>query len=183
MSEVMSEGRVEVMLLRHGIAEERRADLPDAQRRLTDRGRQRTLAVMHRFAALGLRADRMLSSPLTRALQTAELALEAKLAPSLDGTEVLLAPGADPLPLLQDFRRGVSGTGQARLLLVGHEPDLGSLCCHLLAAPPGAIRLRKAGLAVLDLRGWMDPGDPAASPERLGGAELELLLAPRVLLR
>lgn len=176
----MTEARVELMLLRHGIAEERRADLPDAERRLTARGRERTLAVMRHLAALGLQADQILSSPLRRALQTADLAMEVKLAPVLEVAEGL-APGADPLPLLIDFRTSASDAGQARLMLVGHEPDLGLLCCRLLAAPPGAIRLRKAGLALLDLGGWMASRDPAASSRPQGGAELKLLLAPRVL--
>lgn len=172
---------LELMVLRHGIAEERREDVPDAQRSLTPKGRERSLAVLRRLSCLGWRADRMLSSPLTRARQTADLATEAKLAPAAEVVEAL-APGADPLPLLADVFQGVSAPSRCCLLLVGHEPDLGWLCCRLLGAPPGAIRLRKAGLALLDLQGWVGTGSSFRPDEARGGAALKLLLSPRALL-
>ena len=64
---------VELLLLRHGIAEEARAGLLDRERALTERGRHRTRAVLERLVALGMTADRVLSSPLLRARQTAEI--------------------------------------------------------------------------------------------------------------
>jgi phosphohistidine phosphatase len=155
----------ELLLLRHGIAEERRPDQPDQARSLTPEGRQRTASVLSQLHRLGVGADRLLSSPLVRARQTAELAVAAGLAPALSLTDAL-APGADPLPLLAD--RAASG----RLLLVGHEPDLGDLAARLIGAPPGSIALKKAGLAVLDLPTPFTPGQ----------ARLRLLLAPRQLL-
>lgn len=161
----------EVLLLRHGIAEERSPDLEDAARVLTARGRERTQAVLERAAALGLAADQLFSSPFSRARQTAEIAVAAALAPRVVLRDAL-APGADPLPLLREpgppEAEGPRGSG--RLLLVGHEPDLGLLACLLLGAPPGAITLRKAGLALLRLEG------------EGSAAELRLLLTPKVLL-
>jgi hypothetical protein len=62
-----------------------------------------------------------------------------------------------------------------RLLLVGHEPDLGLLACRLIGAPAGAIELRKAGLAVLRLA-------PTPLGRLEGSAQLQLLLSPRLLL-
>ena len=70
----------ELLLLRHGIAEERSPGRPDADRELTATGRIRTRAVLDLAARLGLKADRLLSSPLTRAWQTGEIALAAGLA-------------------------------------------------------------------------------------------------------
>lgn len=173
----------ELLLLRHGIAEERRPDRADADRALTPLGRQKTRAVLERAVALGLRADRLISSPLIRAHQTAELALAADLAPSLDLSEAL-APGADPLPLLRAWlgqlqRPDHGGAIQGRLVLVGHEPDLGLLACTVLGASPGAISLRKAGLALLRFEAATPglAGSPALPP-----ASLRLLLSPRVLL-
>ncbi len=170
----------ELLLLRHGIAEERSPELPDRTRALTDKGRQRTRAVLERALALGLVADRMLSSPFTRARQTAEMARSVGLAPALELSETL-EPGHDPLPLLVSALAGLApapiGAGaerQARLrvLLVGHEPDLGRLAARLLGANPGAIQLRKAGLALLALPAGATPGS----------ASLRLLLSPRSLL-
>ena len=176
---------IELLLLRHGIAEERSPERPDRTRALTDKGRQRTRAVLERALALGLVADQLLSSPLTRARQTAEIARSVGLAPSLELSETL-EPGHDPLPLLvtalaarakarpgsAELSPQRSGPQPRRLLLVGHEPDLGRLAARLLGASPGAIELRKAGLALLEL-----PAGPTP-----GSARLRLLLSPRSLL-
>jgi phosphohistidine phosphatase len=151
--------RGELLLLRHGIAEERDGATPEPLRALTPAGIRRTRAVVERLAALNLKADRLISSPLIRARQTAEIAVEAGLASAVR-IDAALAPGGDPGPLVQTF-------SHLRLMLVGHEPDLGALAARLLGAPVGAIRLRKAGLAVIRLD----------SPP-----SLRLLLAPRVLL-
>ena len=157
----------ELLLFRHGIAAERakpsadaRADLKvDGERALTAVGRSRSRAVADQLLRLGLGADRLLSSPLVRARQTAEIAMAAGLASRLE-LDGALAPGGDPLPLVLACRC-------SRLMLVGHEPDLGHLACRLLGAPAGAIQLKKAGLALIVLT-------PMPS--------LRLLLTPRLLL-
>lgn len=170
-----------LLLLRHGIAEERREDLEDGERALTARGRSRTRAVLERLVALGLGADRLISSPLLRAVQTAEIALEVGLAPALE-IRAALAPGGDPAPCLQEWFAGDPGTSHpnpGRLLLVGHEPDLSNLAARLLGAPPGRLNLRKAGLLQLALPGLDVPQGSVPGPE---GAVLELLLRPSALL-
>jgi phosphohistidine phosphatase len=134
--------------------------------------------VLRKAVGLGLQAERLVSSPLIRASQTAEIALAVGLAPSLEMAEAL-APGADPLPLLQAWlASGRNGEpAMRRLLLVGHEPDLGLLAARLIGAAPGSITLRKAGLALLVFEG--EPtGDTLGSAE----ASLRLLLSPRALL-
>jgi phosphohistidine phosphatase len=193
-----------LLLVRHGIAEDRSEDRPDGLRALTPAGRRRTTAVLERAVALGLAVDRLVSSPLVRARQTAELALGAGLAPSLE-LATALEPGADPLPLLarwlastpkpvapqplgggrsadEDLPAAADSPGALPLsmALVGHEPDLGDLAATLLGAPPGSIALRKAGLALLLLprSTQVRPADQAAA----GAWRLQLLLTPRVLL-
>lgn len=149
----------ELLLWRHGIAEDRHPDRPDQERALTAEGRLRTEAVAAELCCLQLHCDRLLSSPLRRALQTAEIGVEAGLAPAVV-QEIRLAPGGDPRPLLK------AGPWR-RLCLVGHEPDLGELASSLLGVPVGTISLRKAGIVLL----------------RLGptGASLEALIGPRLL--
>ena len=61
-----------------------------------------------------------------------------------------------------------------RLLLVGHEPDLGLLAARLLGAEPGSITLRKAGMALLRLPP-VEVGCPLA-----GTARLEWLVRPKL---
>ena len=149
----------ELLLWRHGIAEERHPDRPDAERVLTSEGSRRTAAVAQELQRLQFCCDPLLSSPLRRAVQTAELGVAAGLASGF-AIEASLAPGGDPRPLLQ------AGNWQ-RLGLVGHEPDLGELASTLLGLPAGAITLRKAGIVLIRL-------GPA-------GASLEALIGPRLL--
>ena len=130
----------ELVLLRHGIAEPRLAGRDHPDRPLTLAGRQRTRLVMAALVQRGLRLDRLLSSPYRRALQTAELALEAGLAPGLTVDE-RLKPGGPLQTLLPAF--------DGRLGLVGHEPDLGHLACGLVGCPLGGLLLKKAGVIQL----------------------------------
>lgn len=162
----------ELLLVRHGIADDRPSPPPadpelarslDAARRLTERGRERTRAVLERLLAAGLGGDRLISSPLERARATAALAVEVGLAPALE-LDPALAPDGDPSPLLALAAR--------RLILVGHEPDLSTLACRLIGAPAGQLVLRKAGAILLRLE------EGAAGLPR---ARLRLLLSPRSL--
>ncbi|WP_259730879.1 histidine phosphatase family protein [Synechococcus sp. CS-1325] len=168
---------VELLLLRHGIAQERSLaaaqGLPERERPLTAKGRQRTAAVVERLVDLQLDCDWILSSPLPRALQTAEIALAGGLAPRMLLADEL-APEADPLALLASWL-GPSAPepGWKRLCLVGHEPDLSLLAGRLCGAPAGFLRLRKAGVAVLEL-----PAACERSGAPLTGACLIQLLTP-----
>lgn len=166
---------LELVLLRHGIAEPRGRGVEDRQRALTPEGRLRTQSVCQRACQLGLRAGALVSSPLVRARQTGEIAVAAGLAPSLACNEAL-APGGDPWPMLQALWATSEGGFPRRLILVGHEPDLGQLACRLLGAPPGAVVLKKAGIALLS---WAEAS--LAGQER-GSAQLLLLLTPKVLI-
>ncbi len=67
----MAPRKRELLLLRHGIAEERSEGLDDAQRALTPEGRQRTIAQMRHLVELDLSCDLVLSSPLVQRLVTA----------------------------------------------------------------------------------------------------------------
>ena len=163
---------VELLLLRHGIAEERCPERVDGERALTAVGRSRTRAVAERLVQLGLGCDQLVTSPLVRARQTADIALAAGLlvegSPSLR-VDAALAPGGDPLPLVAEFQRAAPAQNRLqRLALVGHEPDLGALAAQLIGAPEGAIVLKKAGIALL----LLGPGQ----------GQLKLLMAPRQLL-
>lgn len=155
----------ELLLLRHGIAEEGRPDLADGERALTRRGIARTRALLERLVALDLGCHRLLTSPLRRARQTAELAVQAGLAPALE-LAAGLAPGGDAWPLT------LQPGSLERLALVGHEPDLSHLAARLIGAPAGALSLKKAGVALLH----------CDAPLACGGWRLRLLLAPAALL-
>ena len=163
---------MQLLLLRHGIAED---GVPDAARPLSPAGIRRTTAVLERLLALDLRCDPLLSSPLLRARQTAELVVAAGLAPALQLAPAL-APGGDAYGWLQGVISAISGEaspsscGDRRLGLVGHEPDLTTLAARLIGAPAGSLQLKKAGVMVL---AWQ-PGSALA--------QLQLLASPKLLL-
>lgn len=164
---------IELILLRHGLAEPR-GGVEERLRALTPEGRLRTQRVCDRARQLGLVAPGLISSPLVRARQTGDIAVAAGLAPALTCSDAL-APGGDPWPLLQDWWARARQSATAKLILVGHEPDLGHLACRLIAAPAGALALKKAGIALL---AWPQDGPfPCASQP----AQLRLLLTPKVL--
>ena len=165
---------IELLLLRHGIAEERRSGLDDEARNLTAEGRMRTETVLRRARLLDLDVQLLFSSPLTRARQTAEIAVAVGLAPSWQAAAAL-APGGDCLGWLDACLGSLPLPTGGRVGLVGHEPDLGLLAAQLLGARPGAIALRKAGLLLVSLDPLREPGGPWKG-------QLSLLLRPRILL-
>ncbi len=132
---------MKLYLLRHGKADWPNWDKPDDDRPLTDEGRKQLAAVAKMLARLEI-APVILTSPLPRASQTAEIAgkhLREKIR-----VEPLLRPGFDAGKLkkiLQDF----SGDS---LMIVGHEPDFTRTIFQLTG---GDAKLPKAGVALVDL--------------------------------
>ena len=92
---------MDLFLLRHGIAEERFDGLDHPERALTCEGLARTAAVARSLVKHGVQVDLLLTSPFRRALETAQIAMDAGLASELR-VEAALEPG-DPL-------RRLSGT-------------------------------------------------------------------------
>jgi phosphohistidine phosphatase len=181
----------QLWLLRHADAEPHGARA-DSQRMLTARGeRQARLA----GAALGraqVGFEAVLVSPKVRAQQTGQLAVEA-WGEEAQGAGTVGAPGPGDLqtyaPLAGGFDASqaldvLAGTGtDARVLLVGHEPDLSSVVAELTGA---RIDLKKGGLAVVRLEGGAVGRRPASRAPRYsqsegGGGELVILLRPREL--
>lgn len=133
-------------LLRHAEAEPHRAD--DFSRSLTPQGRDQSSRVGAFMLAKEIRPELILSSPVLRARQTAEI-----VASILGEPAPTLAPwiscGMDPdraLAELADFAR------LSRVMIVGHEPDFSTLLAHLLDAGHNAgVTVSKASLIAIDL--------------------------------
>jgi phosphohistidine phosphatase len=161
---------MELLIIRHAIAFERdhRRWADDGARPLSPAGISRS-----RKAAAGLKElcevpDRLLTSPLTRARQTAKILTEvarwppAQIAPELAPGE----PGAAVLTLLAKDR-------SKRVAIVGHQPDLSALlaACLLKDGNALAIEMKKNAVACLSFDG----------KARAGRAVLEWLATPRML--
>src|SRR5277367_2796773 len=138
----------QLWLLRHAEAEPH-GSREDSERRLTERGEHQARAAGVAIARLGVEFDAVLYSPKVRAAQTAELAAEAWDEPQRELLRVHppLAGGFDVSQALD----ALAGLGaEARVLLVGHEPDLSMVAGALTG---GRVDLKKGGLAVLRLDG------------------------------
>ena len=139
------------------------------ERPLTVTGHDQARALAAALRAHGVRFDRIVTSPLPRARQTAE-----ELVPGLlDPNEALkeyaaLAPGGRRRKL----DRLLLGMEADTVALVGHEPDLGAYAARLIGSKKGQVKIAKAGVAVIHFDG--PPGKKSGTltalltPEWLG---------------
>jgi phosphohistidine phosphatase len=120
-------------LMRHGPAEDRADSGLDSDRALTSSGRDRVRGVAKRLLEIEEAPTHIITSPLARSVQTAEIvAIASKLAARGGTVEVRreLSPGAGAEAVL--LVRRASREGGKRVLLVGHEPDLTGVASTLL---------------------------------------------------
>lgn len=138
---------MEIYLFRHGIAIDR-ADPKcpaEEERYLTKKGVSRTREAARGLAWLGLEPELVLSSPLRRARETADIAVgELELGVEPIETAALLGDAA-PSRLLEELAE----RRPASVLCAGHAPHLDELIAHLVGCDLPFTELKKAGLAVL----------------------------------
>ena len=153
---------MEIYFLRHGSAEPASATVSDDVRELTEEGRRQVRTVAEALREGGIAVERVVSSPLTRARQTAEVLAECfGVRAETDGR---LRSGC----LLADAQAAILAQPYQRLMLVGHEPDFSVIVGQLVGG--AHIKLRPGGVAGLHA----DRIDP-------GQATLLLLLSPQLL--
>ncbi len=164
---------MELYLIRHGIAAERGTYGNDADRPLTDKGRQKTQKVAQSLYDSGLRLNLILTSPLTRALETAEILQNVGLTQQVEESSHLAPEGniQDWLSWLSQWR---NSSPKKYLALVGHQPNLAYWAELLVWGNiTGQIILKKAGVIGINLP---NTGTP------IGNSELFLLTSPKYLL-
>lgn len=152
---------MKLYFLRHGQANWEQWDRPDDERPLTKKGRKEVETIGSALKELKVRPQEILTSPLPRAFETAQIVSE-KLQVELETTP-LLAPGFG----LHSLRQLLNDYPEHDLLLVGHEPDFSLAIAQLTG---GVVKMAKAGLARVDLENAAD----------LRG-ELVWLIPPKVL--
>jgi phosphohistidine phosphatase len=141
-------GPYELYLIRHGVAEERGEAWPDDSKRpLTEEGTSRMRKAARGLSRLGIVFDVVLTSPLVRARQTAEI-VAGGLAPrpSLSNIESL-APDAGYAALMADLEKHAR---KPRIALVGHEPDIGELAARLIGSRR-SIEFKKGAICRIDV--------------------------------
>jgi phosphohistidine phosphatase len=139
---------MEVYILRHAIAENRRPGRLDAERRLTAQGRDKLRQVLHVARAAGVKPSLILTSPYKRAAETAEIAAEVLRSTNPIVQSDALLPSSSPEAV---WRLIHSNSEESAILLAGHEPLLGETASYLLGAPRLLIDLKKSALLRIDV--------------------------------
>ena len=136
---------MQLLLFRHGVAQDIGADGDDASRHLTKEGIEKTKAAARGLHKIIDKPQVIFTSPLIRAKQTADiLAAVFDLPPLLMPS---LATGPAEL-VMHDLRK----LRESIVILVGHEPTLSQLGAKLCTGsdPVQFLQLKKAGAMLID---------------------------------
>jgi phosphohistidine phosphatase len=136
----------------------------DEDRPLSDQGQEQVAAQAAALHRLGIKFERILTSPLARALQTAERLNNLGL--SLNNVETTdhLAPSLRPKKLAKLLRKAAADS----IAIVGHEPDLSGFLAWLIGSRRARIDLAKAGIACVT----------CDEPPHKGAGRLEWVVTP-----
>ena len=143
-------------LIRHGLAEERGDAWPDDTRRpLTEEGMSRLRKGARGLVRLGVTLDVVLTSPLVRARQTADIVAAAfNVRPTIAVIESLV-PGGSVQAVLTDLE---AHARRASIALVGHEPGMGELAARLTGSRR-AFEFKKGAVCRIDVQ-ELPPNQP-----------------------
>lgn len=155
-----------VYVMRHGLAEAG-GGVADGERQLTQAGREILRAVVAGLKHRGIRFDRVLCSPLVRAVQTAEIVC-AELADGAPRRVDSLRPGIHASLVEADVLDGL----RLETLLVGHMPDVSGLVKHLSEGRT-TLRFSEGMMACLRFDGAPGPTSGkltwAMTPDEMAG--------------
>lgn len=166
-------GLTEIYLIRHGIAADRKLHSNDEERPLTDKGQRKTKKVAKRLHKLGKEFDLILTSPLVRSRQTADILQAVGLSSQIEESPAL-APDGNIYSWLGWFEKWRHHSSGKCLALVGHQPDLSNWAEILVwGDAKEKLILKKAGVIGLTLPATGTP---------VGKSQLFLLSSPSLLL-
>jgi phosphohistidine phosphatase len=152
-------GFYELYFIRHGVAEERGDAWPDDTKRpLNEAGSRRMRKNARGLSRLGVELDVVLTSPLVRTKQTAEIVAAAFPSRPPIVTSDGLAPDGTYDQLLADLAKQ---SKRSRIALVGHEPGIGEFAGRFVGARR-AFEFKKGGICRIDVESL-----PPAGPGKL----------------
>jgi phosphohistidine phosphatase len=164
----MKADAIELYLIRHGVAAERGENFPDDTKRpLTNEGVQKLRKEAKALVALDVTFDVILTSPLARTRQTAEVVAAAFRNPPPIVTMASLAPGSAHNAIMDELSKHHR---RHRIALVGHEPGIGELAGRLLGVRR-PVEFKKGAICRIDVTAL-----PPASP-----GQLRWFLTPRIM--
>jgi phosphohistidine phosphatase len=161
---------VNVFFLRHGEAG-KRVSIPskDMERSLTEAGKEEIEKIARSLERMNLEFDNVATSPLSRALETAEIVVRTQKKSGKVELWDELRPEGNKLDLFRKLSRMRQDTD---VLLVGHEPYLSNVIGEIISGNLACrIVIKKGGLARVQITSF--------SPKPSG--ELRWLLTPRQL--
>lgn len=163
----------EIYLMRHGIAADRDpgGSSDDGKRPLTLEGKLKLRGMAKGLDRLGVEWDWVITSPLLRAIETADVVTEEMgLDPPREICSALTPDDGSPQKLFSCFAQHPERT---RVLLVGHSPSLGELASELLGGGHEAnLVFKKGGCCLITYDGF---------PSAKAPGRLEWWLTPRLM--
>ncbi len=163
---------MDIYFLRHASAGDTKAPTPqdDEKRPLDPKGIEQSKQIGKLLATLELRPDAIISSPLTRAVQTAELvADQLKGVPSVTLDDALRPESTYEQfqDLLQHYQR------QKAVIVTGHNPNLSEFLGYLISGgtSKGAAELKKGAVAKVEYTQGIGTLQWCITPKLLGKAQ------------
>jgi phosphohistidine phosphatase len=170
VSKKTSPTRIDLFILRHGEAGNRMTAVEkDSERPLTPEGRTEMQKIAKSLKAAGLQTNRIYTSPLKRAKETAEIAAKVLKIPTLEEWDELKPDGSKAAL----YRKLARFEQNSRLILVGHEPYLSSMIGEIIGSTGARLVLKKGGLGKVRITSFIP---------RISG-ELRWLLTPKMITR
>ena len=161
---------MKIWILRHGVAEPPAPEGLDFERALTLEGKKELASVARAMKRVRIEPNVLLTSPLRRAKETAEIVRETLQCPAAVETPALIPNAAPERAWSEIVKYGV----EARVLVVGHQPNLGKLIGYVLGCDL-QLDLKKAGLVCLEAT--QPSGQPGAPKNRA----LRWVLSPKLI--
>jgi phosphohistidine phosphatase len=153
-------------LIRHGDAEKLSLSKTDFDRELTSKGRELTKKSAEALKNIIKSLDVIASSPLIRAVQTAEIVAGVFNNSKKIVTDKRITAGSSPEDLI-DFIRSIN---VENIAVIGHEPDMSNYVSALTSSSGMYLEFKKGTVAKINFEGKV----------RLANGTLEFLIPPKV---
>ncbi len=145
---------MKLILFRHGVALDRDLailqKIEDANRPLTERGRERSLKMAKHLKSWEDGVDLIVTSPLVRAKQTADILFHVMKSADVSVSSELV-PSAPPQAFAQWLKTHAKTA--VKILVVGHEPQMSQFASWALAGSEDSfLNLKKSGILCLEFQ-------------------------------
>lgn len=147
----------ELYIIRHGLAGKRIEDgAEDDERPLTKKGRDRLKEIAKSLKARGIAFDKVLTSPLLRAKQSAEILNNY----CSDNKEITVTELLKPDASYENFIKFLNKLKSLKkVAIVGHEPFLSGFASYCLTKNKSSfLNIKKGGILMLEINEVITPG-------------------------